>query len=1019
MGMLYHGIGLAIVFKSGKVIDCNFRFDNEELVTLSKKGGLFRDVTTVDDFREYFFAAFNTQYDDCSLEELMEDLSDIDYFEDLMQNLEDCDFQDLKEIVLWTDQECYGYREYCWEKYSLAPYSVTNGTYQTPKIERKGPYEPSATKYIKETILQLNKEKAAGVKAAPQKSSQPTQLTFETFGLDFEYIVREADMTLFGITYPRGVIINAYKGTQKKIVVPTSVEDYPVVHISSMGTNDYVEEVIFDRDKIGLSDDAFKNCSKMATYDENGNKIMFGVLLECKNIQSTIILPGAQKIGYRLFQNNDVIENVIFTEGTENIDNCAFENCKNLRSIRLPNTIKRIGASAFSGCPKLTDVVFPDGIEEIDSTAFKDCKSIRSVAFPKSLNKIGWRAFVDCTALEKVSIHPSTTCENGAFSIRNSKLIGADGLAIVNGVLFDFDYSLHSKYIGSPDGQIDIIIPAEVKKIGGSRCFDAPWDVIDTFTITDLTRDIAAGDFFVAGIKKFRIVNHVTGDLLFETSAFANCPNLVSNSERFETLCDLIEAGDFTGMQKKFGDKKKATSKTSGTPTPQVAKNDLSSSQKKTQKSLDAEATAWIQKYEKYLDRSSSILFPGKLFVFAGFGEEKNHPTVLKVIERGGHLRLKVSGVTDYLVVNPIFAGDSKIKSALEQREKGKGIKIILLEDLEKALNTINTTTAKQSIAKSTAAKSQKVSELESTTTLKKAKKDFTIRGKTLDKYEGKETIVVVPDRVTQIGSFAFSGQKVTDVTLPDSVKKVGIYAFSGCTELKKICIPGSVTSVGEYAFSKCSKLKEITWPGSVKKLPASVCIYCKSLETVVIEEGITEIDQSAFSFCEKLKDIFLPMSLEKIGNFFVLGLLDKPTLHVYTGSYAESYAQKEGFPIVIVLTPEQEAEQKRKQEEEERRKREYEERCRREAEERARKAAEDAERRRKAAEAAEQHRQAVLAEHRKYYDQIMKQIAEQNQIITENRRWFGAQAKARKAARQQLAALQSQLLLEFPNGRP
>ena len=151
-----------------------------------------------------------------------------------------------------------------------------------------------------------------------------------------------------------------------------------------------------------------------------------------------------------------------------------------MRSISLPKTLKRIGSSAFSGCTTLTDVVFPDGIEEIDSTAFKDCKSIRSVVFPKSLNKIGWQAFVDCTALEKVSIHPSTICENGAFSIRNSKLIGADGLAIVNGVLFDFDYSLYSKHIGSPDGQIDIIIPAVVKQIGGNTCFDAPGDVIDT-----------------------------------------------------------------------------------------------------------------------------------------------------------------------------------------------------------------------------------------------------------------------------------------------------------------------------------------------------------------------------------------------------------------------------------------------------------------------------------------------------------------------------------------------------------
>ena len=120
-----------------------------------------------------------------------------------------------------------------------------------------------------------------------------------------------------------------------------------------------------------------------------------------------------------------------------------------------------------------------------------------------------------------------------------------------------------------------------------------------------------------------------------------------------------------------------------------------------------------------------------------------------------------------------------------------------------------------------------------------------------------------------------------------------------------------------------------------------------------------------------------------------------------------------------ILLTPEQEAEQKRKQEEEERRKLEYEERCRREAEERARKAAEEAERRRKAAEEAERKRQAELAAKRAHYDELQKNISGQERIIADNRGWFGEQAKARKAAKEQLAILQAQLAREFPNGRP
>ena len=154
-------------------------------------------------------------------------------------------------------------------------------------------------------------------------------------------------------------------------------------------------------------------------------------------------------------------------------------------------------------------------------------------------------------------------------------------------------------------------------------------------------------------------------------------------------------------------------------------------------------------------------------------------------------------------------------------------------------------------------------------------------------------------------------------------------------------------------------------------------------------------------------------MSLTKCHEYMPLDVDGSTvTIYVYSGSYAEQFAKSKNMRIHILLTPEQEAEQKRQKEEVDRRQRE-------EAQEQARKAAEEAERQRKAAEAAEQHRLAVLEEKRRYYDQLMTQIAEQNQIISENRGWFGVQAKNRKAAKLKLEALQIQLAHAFPNGRP
>jgi GNAT superfamily N-acetyltransferase len=63
----------------------------------------------------------------------------------------------------------------------------------------------------------------------------------------------------------------------------------------------------------------------------------------------------------------------------------------------------------------------------------------------------------------------------------------------------------------------------------------------------------------------------------------------------------------------------------------------------------------------EYAESNPHIEFNGKLFVFSGFGHasEKEHPIVKKVIEKGGQYRSKVSGLTNYLVVDPSDAGSS------------------------------------------------------------------------------------------------------------------------------------------------------------------------------------------------------------------------------------------------------------------------------------------------------------------------------------------------------------------------
>ena len=57
------------------------------------------------------------------------------------------------------------------------------------------------------------------------------------------------------------------------------------------------------------------------------------------------------------------------------------------------------------------------------------------------------------------------------------------------------------------------------------------------------------------------------------------------------------------------------------------------------------------------------------------------------------------------------------------------------------------------------------------------------------------------------------------DVTIPDGVTSIGEYAFSGCSDLASVTIPDGVTSIGEYAFASCYGLASVTIPDGVTSI--------------------------------------------------------------------------------------------------------------------------------------------------------------------------------------------------------
>ena len=134
-------------------------------------------------------------------------------------------------------------------------------------------------------------------------------------------------------------------------------------------------------------------------------------------------------------------------------------------------------------------------------------------------------------------------------------------------------------------------------------------------------------------------------------------------------------------------------------------------------------------------------------------------------------------------------------------------------------------------------------------------------------------TELTIPDGVSSIGNYAFSGCRgLTSVTIPDSVLSIGNYAFRDCTGLTSITIPDSVLSIGARAFEGCFSLTSVTIGNSVTSISDWAFSDCSGLISVTIGNSVTSIGGGAFYNCRGLKSITIPDSVTSIGNYAFRG---------------------------------------------------------------------------------------------------------------------------------------------------
>lgn len=214
---------------------------------------------------------------------------------------------------------------------------------------------------------------------------------------------------------PKTVTITKYTGTESTVILPSTINSWPVTKIgeAAFQDNTTITSVTIPDSVTEIGSNAFAGCTNLTSVNYAGDWSNLTIQSGNPAVEDAV---NAQLFDFEFILNNTAVI-VTHYNGTAAdvtipsryqgkpvtaIDHAAFHDSA-VTSVTIPDSVTAIPDDAFSYCSNLTNISIPNSVTFIGFSAFNSCTSLKSITLPSSLRTIGNSAFADCPSLMTVT----------------------------------------------------------------------------------------------------------------------------------------------------------------------------------------------------------------------------------------------------------------------------------------------------------------------------------------------------------------------------------------------------------------------------------------------------------------------------------------------------------------------------------------------------------------------------------------------------------------------------------------